>query len=663
MAAEKKQRRIKNLSSTEPCFSKTRNKNMSKIIGIDLGTTNSCVAVMEAGKPKVIPSAEGRNIIPSAVEPIKNLVGEVAKRQMVLNPENTIYSVKRLMGRRFSDAEVKKSQKMVAYKIKEGKDGMAVLEIGGKTYTPQEISAKILAKCKADAEAFLGEKVEQAVITVPAYFDDSQRQATKQAGEIAGFKVERIINEPTAASLAYGLEKKSGETIAVYDLGGGTFDISILEIGEGVFEVKATNGDTHLGGDDFDEKIVDWIAEEFKKDQGVDLREDKQALQRIRDAAEKAKIELSSAQETEINQPYVTQGKGGQPLHLTMKLTRAKLEQLVGDLIEQTLKPVELCLKDAKIKTSDVEQVILVGGMTRMPKVHDTVKKFFNKEPNKSVNPDEVVAVGAAIQGGVLGGEVKDVLLLDVTPLTLGIETLGSVRTPLIDRNTTIPTSKSQIFSTAADNQTQVEINVLQGERPMAADNKSLGRFILDGIPPAPRGIPQIEVTFDLDANGILNVKAKDKATNKEQMITIKGAVGLSDEEVKSAQAEAEKYAEEDKTKKEMVEAKNQAENLVFTAEKTLKDAGDKVKAEDKEKVEAEIKNVKDILAKESATKEEIDPAANKLSEELQKVGAALYQSQQPPEGQSAEGKAPKEEASEKPSEDKSKAEEGEVVE
>lgn len=647
-------------------FSKTQ---MTKIIGIDLGTTNSCVAVMEAGKAKVIPSAEGRNIIPSVVEPVKNLVGEVAKRQMVLNPENTVYSVKRLMGRRFSDAEVKKSQKMVVYKIKEGKDGMAVVEVGGKTYTPQEISAKILAKCKSDAEAFLGEKVEQAVITVPAYFDDAQRQATKQAGEIAGLKVERIINEPTAASLAYGLEKKKGETIAVYDLGGGTFDISILEIGEGVFEVKATNGDTHLGGDDFDERIVDWIAEEFKKEQGVDLREDKQALQRIRDAAEKAKIELSSAQETEISQPYITQGKGGQPLHLTMKLTRAKLEQLAGDLIEKTMKPVELCLKDAKIKVSDVEQIILVGGMTRMPKVYETVKKFFNKEPNRSVNPDEVVAVGAAIQGGVLGGEVKDILLLDVTPLTLGIETLGGVRTPLIDRNTTIPTAKSQIFSTAADNQTQVEINVLQGERSMAVDNKSLGRFILDGIPPAPRGIPQIEVAFDLDANGILNVKAKDKATNKEQVITIKGAVGLSDEEVKKAQAEAEKYAEEDRQKKELVEAKNQAENLVFTAEKTLKEAGDKVKSEDKEKVEAEIKNVKEVLAKEGVGKEEIEQAANKLSEELQKVGAAMYQAQQqaggsqPPTGEEEKKEEAPEDKSASAKASADKAEEGEVVE
>jgi molecular chaperone DnaK len=635
---------------------------MAKIIGIDLGTTNSCVAVMEAGKPKVIPSAEGRNVVPSVVEPVKNLVGEVAKRQMILNPENTIYSIKRLMGRRFTDSEVKKTQGMVPYKIKSGAQGMVVVEVGGRQYTPQEISAKILAKCKSDAEAFLGEKVEQAVITVPAYFDDAQRQATKQAGEIAGLKVERIINEPTAASLAYGLEKKKGETIAVYDLGGGTFDISILEIGEGVFEVKATNGDTHLGGDDFDQRILDWIAEEFKKDQGVDLRDDKQALQRIRDAAEKAKIELSSTQETEISQPYITQSKDGRPLHLTLKLTRAKLEQLVDNLIEKTIRPVEQCLKDAKIKPSDVDQVILVGGMTRMPKVSETVKNFFGREPNKSVNPDEVVAVGAAIQGGVLGGEVKDVLLLDVTPLTLGIETLGGVRTPLIERNTTIPTSKSQIFSTAADNQTQVEINVLQGERPMAADNKSLGRFILDGIPPAPRGIPQIEVAFDIDANGILNVKAVDKATNKSQSIVIKGAVGLTDEEVKKAQAEAEQHAEEDRKKKELVEARNQADGLVFTAEKTFRQAGDKVSKEDKEKVEAEIKNVKDILAKTEASKEEIEEVSKKLSEELQKVGAAMYSSAEAPKG-SEGGSAQEESSSAKATEDKGKAEEGEVVE
>jgi len=636
---------------------------MSKIIGIDLGTTNSCVAVMEAGKPKVIPSAEGRNVIPSVVEPVKNLVGEVAKRQMILNPDNTIYSIKRLMGRRFTDAEVKKTQKMVPYEIKSGKDGMVAVEVAGKTYTPQEISAKILAKCRADAEAYLGEKVERAVITTPAYFDDSQRQATKQAGEIAGLKVERIINEPTAASLAYGLEKKKGETIAVYDLGGGTFDISILEIGEGVFEVKATNGDTHLGGDDFDQKILDWIADEFKKEHGIDFREDKQALQRIRDAAEKAKVELSSSQETEINQPFITQSKTGQPLHLTMKLTRAQLEKLVDNLIEKTMGPVKQCIKDAKIKPSDVDEVILVGGQTRMPKVQKVVKEYFGKEAHKGVNPDEVVAVGAAIQGGVLAGEVKDVLLLDVTPLTLGIETLGAVRTPLIERNTTVPTSKSQIFSTAAANQTQVEINVLQGERPMAVDNKSLGRFILAGIPPAPRGVPQIEVTFDIDANGILNVKALDKATNKSQSIIIKGAVGLSDEEVKQAQAEAEKHAEEDQKKKEQVEARNQADALVFTAEKTLKDAGDKVKKEDKKKVEAEIKNVKELLDKEDTTKEQFDKASKELSDALQVVGAAMYQAQEaqqaPPAGEKKKKKGKKSKASA----GKEEAEEGEVVE
>jgi len=643
---------------------------MSKIIGIDLGTTNSAIAVMEAGKAKVIPSAEGKNIIPSVVEPVKNLVGEVAKRQMILNPENTAYSVKRLIGRRFTDAEVKKSQKMVPYEIKSGKDGLAVIHIGDKDYTPQEISAKILVKCKTDAEAYLGEKVEKAVITVPAYFDDSQRQATKQAGEISGLEVERIINEPTAAALAYGLEKKKGETIAVYDLGGGTFDISILEIGEGVFEVKATNGDTHLGGDDFDQKLLDYLADEFKKENGIDLREDKQALQRVRDAAEKAKIELSSSQETEINLPFITQGKDGQPKHLTMKLTRAKFEQLVDDLIEKTMGPVKACLKDAKLETKDIDEIILVGGMTRMPKVYETVKKFFGKVPNKSVNPDEVVAIGAAIQGGVLGGEVKDILLLDVTPLTLGLETLGQVRTPLIERNTTVPTSKSQVFSTAADNQTQVEINVLQGERPMAVDNKSLGRFVLDGIPPAPRGVPQIEVAFDIDANGILNVKAVDKATNKEQSIIIKGAVSLTDEEVKQAQTEAEKHAAEDQKKKEMVEARNIADNLVFTAEKTLKEAGDKVKEEDKKKVEEEIEKVKEALKKEEASKEEIEDSTKVLSEAIQQIGAAMYEQQKTEDGKqkteeepsSAKASEGKEETKDK-KEDKKEAEEGEVVE
>jgi len=631
---------------------------MSKIIGIDLGTTNSCVAVMEGGKPKVIPTAEGENLIPSVVEPIKNLVGRVAKRQMILNPENTVYSIKRLMGRRFTDDEGKKAQKMVPYQVKQGKEGMAVIEIAGKTYTPQEISAKILAKAKVDAEAYLGEKVTEAVITVPAYFDDAQRQATKQAGEIAGLVVKRIINEPTAAALAYGLEKKTGETIAIYDLGGGTFDISVLEIGDGVFEVKATNGDTHLGGDDFDQKIIDWIVAEFKKEHGVDLTADKQALQRVRNAAEKAKIELSSTQETEINQPYITQGSGNQPLHLTMKLNRAQLEKLVDELIKKSMKPVADCLADAKLKPADINQVILVGGMTRMPKVYNTVKDYFGKKPDKSVNPDEVVAVGAAIQAGVLGGEVKDVLLLDVTPLTLGLETLGRVRTPLIERNTTVPTSKSQVFSTAADNQTQVEINVLQGERPMAADNKSLGRFVLDGIPPAPRGVPQIEVAFDIDANGILSVVAKDKATSKEQKITIKGAVGLSEDEVKQAQAEAEKHAEEDQRKKESVEARNKADTLVFTAEKTLKEAGDKVKKEDKEKVETEIKNVKELLAKEDTVKDQLEEASSKLSEALQQVGAAMYQSQQ---AESQPEQKPKKDTK-KDTQDKGSAEEGEVV-
>jgi molecular chaperone DnaK len=634
---------------------------MAKIIGIDLGTTNSAVAVMEAGKPKVIPTAEGRNLIPSVVEPIKGLVGDVAKRQMILNPENTIYSIKRLMGRRFGDEMVKKTIEMVTYRVKAGKDNMAAVEIGGKTFTPQEISAKILQKARSDAESYLGEKVEKAVITVPAYFDDSQRQATKQAGEIAGLQVERIINEPTAASLAYGLEKKTGETIAVYDLGGGTFDISILEIGDGVFEVKATNGDTFLGGDDFDKRIVDWMADEFKAEHAIDLRKDKQALQRLRDAAEKAKIELSSSQETEINQPFITQAKDGNPLHLTMKLTRAKLEQLVDDLIQKTMGPVEACFKDAKIDPKSIDEVILVGGQTRMPKIQELVKEYFGKEPHKGVNPDEVVAVGAAIQGGVLAGDVKDVLLLDVTPLTLGIETLGGVATPLIERNTTIPSKKSQVFSTAADSQTQVEVHVTQGERPMSRDNKSLGRFILDGIPPAPRGVPQIEVTFDIDANGILNVTAKDKATSKEQSITIKNATQLTDEEVEKMKAEAEKHAEEDTKKKELAEARNQADTLVFTAQKALKDAADKVKEDDKKDIEEKIKKVKDILAKQDAAKEDIDSAAKDLSDSLQKIGQAMYEQAKKEEEEKKEEKKPEEKSKE--GKDKDKAEEGEVVE
>src|SRR3989338_4247731 len=600
-------------------------EKMSKIIGIDLGTTNSAVAFMEGGTPKVIPSAEGRNLIPSVVNPKDNLVGDVAKRQLILKPKETIYSIKRLMGRRIGDEQVKKSREMVGYEIVEGKDKTVSVKVDGRAYTPQEISAKILAKIKADAESYLGMPVEKAVITVPAYFDDSQRQATKQAGEIAGLKVERIINEPTAAALAYGLDKKTGGTIVVYDLGGGTFDISILELGGGVFEVKATNGDTFLGGDDFDKKIIEWIVAEFKKDNGVDLSKDPQAMQRIKDAAEKAKIELSSSMESDINQPFITQGKDGNPLHLTMKLTRAKLEELVDELVQKTMGPVKSCLKDAGLTPKDIHEVVLVGGQTRMPKIQQIVKEYFGREPHKGVNPDEVVAIGAAIQGGVLSGDVKDVVLLDVTPLTLGLETLGGVMTPLIDRNTTIPTSKSQIFSTAADNQTQVEIHVLQGERPMANDNKTLGKFILDGIPPASRGVPQIEVTFDIDANGILNVSAKDKATSKEQKITITASSGLSKEEVEKMTKEAEEHAKEDLEKKEMIETKNAADSLIFTAEKTLKDAGDKADSSLKKEVEDKIADLKSVL--ETGTKEDLEVKTKDLSDSLQKVGQAMYSS------------------------------------
>jgi molecular chaperone DnaK len=634
---------------------------MGKIIGIDLGTTNSCVAVMEGGQPKVIHSAEGRNVIPSVVDPISHVVGDVAKRQMVLKPKRTIYSIKRLMGHKFNDESVQKDLKWLPYTVKAGRDDMAVVEVEGKTFTPQEVSAMILQKIKADAEAYLGDKVTQAVITVPAYFDDSQRQATKQAGEIAGLEVLRIINEPTAAALAYGLDKKNAHTIAVYDLGGGTFDISILELGEGVYEVKSTNGDTHLGGDNFDQVIIDYIADEFKKENNIDLRKDSQALQRLKESAEKAKIELSTAQEASINQPFITQGSDG-PLHLTMTLSRAKLEQLVDDLIQKTLKPVELALKDAGVKAADIDEVVLVGGMTRMPKIVETVTQFFGKEPNKSVNPDEVVAVGAAVQAGVLGGEVKDVLLLDVTPLTLGIETLGGVSTPLIPRNTTIPTSKSQVFSTAADNQTQVEINVLQGERPMAADNKSLGRFILDGIPPAPRGVPQVEVTFDIDASGILSVKAQDKASGKEQIIKITGSTGLSKEEVEKMTKEAEAHAKEDEEKKAAVEARNQADSLLFTAEKSLKDAGDKVAPDVKKEVEEKITALKGVL--ESGTKDEIEVKTKDLSDSLQKVGQAMYQNQQG-EGKNEDKTEAPENSGEKKKDDKKGDEpvEGEVVE
>jgi len=635
---------------------------MGKIIGIDLGTTNSCVAVMEGGSPKVIHSAEGRNVIPSVVDPKTHVVGDVAKRQLVLKPKETVFSVKRLMGKKFHDESVQRDMKWLPYTVKAGRDDMAVVEVDGKTYTPQEISAMILQKIKADAEAYLGDKVTEAVITVPAYFDDSQRQATKQAGEIAGLDVKRIINEPTAAALAYGLDKKNAHTIAVYDLGGGTFDISILELGDGVYEVKSTNGDTHLGGDDFDQVLIDYLADEFKKENNIDLRKDPQALQRLKESAEKAKIELSSSQEAHINQPFITQGENG-PLHLTLTLTRAKLEQLVDPLVQKTLIPVQKALKDADMTAKDIDEVVLVGGMTRMPKIVEAVTKFFDKEPNKSVNPDEVVAIGAAVQGGVLSGDVKDVLLLDVTPLTLGIETMGGVSTPLINRNTTIPTSKSQVFSTAADNQTQVEINVLQGERPMASDNKSLGRFILDGIPPAPRGMPQIEVTFDIDASGILNVKAKDKASGKEQSIKIQGSTGLSKEEVERMTKEAEVHAQEDEEKKAQVEVRNQADSLIFTAEKSLKDAGDKVSSEVRTEVEDKIKALKDIL--DSGTKDEIESKTKELSDSLMKIGEAMNASTNSTQDAqtNSEADASEDTTGKEEKKDKTEPVEGEVVE
>lgn len=600
---------------------------MSKIIGIDLGTTNSVAAVMEGGKTKVIPTAEGGAICPSTVAVNKNnerLVGQLAKRQAVMNAANTIFSVKRLIGRRWDDKEVQDGLRHLPYQVVKGKHNEPLVKIQNKEYTPQEISAFILQKLKADAESYLGEKITEAVITTPAYFNDSQRQATKDAGVIAGLAVKRIINEPTAAALAYGLDKEKSGNILVFDLGGGTFDVTVLDIGEGTFEVKSTSGDTYLGGDDFDKKIIDWLVGEFKKDEGIDLTQDAAAAQRVKEAAEKAKIELSTVQETEINLPFITADAAG-PKHLVKKITRAKLESLVEDLIERLKKPVDQALKDGKLSEQDIKHIVLVGGMTRMPAVQEVVRKKFGKEPDKGVNPDEVVAVGAAIQGGVLAGEVKDILLLDVTPLTLGIETLGSVSTPLIERNTTIPTSKSQVFSTAADSQTQVEIHILQGERPMAADNKTLGRFILDGIPPAPRGVPQVEVTFDIDANGILNVKAQDKATGKEQKITITASSGLNKEEVEKMKQDAEKHADEDARKKELIEIKNLAEQMIYTAEKTLRDLGDKAKPDDKRAVEDAVMAVKGV--KDRDDKVEIEKKTKELSEVLQKLGADMYQS------------------------------------
>jgi molecular chaperone DnaK len=610
---------------------------MAKIIGIDLGTTNSVAAVMVGGEPMVIPSAEGERLVPSVVAVNKNherIVGRPARNQAVINPENTVFSIKRFMGRRLEDAEVQRTKERVPYTISKAPNGDVRVTLDGREYSPPEVSAMILAKLKADAEAYLGETVTQAVITVPAYFNDAQRNATKDAGKIAGLEVLRIINEPTASSLAYGMDKKKNEKIAVYDLGGGTFDISILDVGDGVFEVKSTSGDTFLGGDDFDLRLMDYLITEFKKQNGIDLHNDRQALQRLREAAEKAKIELSSMMQTEINLPYITADATG-PKHLVMSLTRAKLEQLTNDLIERSMEPVRRALQDAGLKPSDINEVVLVGGMTRMPAVQEAVKRLFGKDPHKGVNPDEVVAVGAAIQAGVLGGEVKDILLLDVTPLTLSVETLGGVATPMIDRNTTIPTRKSQVYSTAADSQTQVEIHVLQGERPMAMDNKSLGRFILDGIPPSPRGMPQIEVTFDIDANGILKVMASDKASGRSQHITIAASSGLNDAEIEKMRKDAEANAESDRKRKELIEVRNQADNTVYTAEKMLREYGEKVPADVKKKIEDGINQLRQSMASENV--EAIKRDTEQLGRDLQGIGESMY-GQQPGGPQQAGG-------------------------
>lgn len=635
---------------------------MSKIIGIDLGTTNSVMAFMEGGKPTIISNAQGSRLTPSVVaEDDKGevLVGTPAKNQAVVNPEDTIYSVKRLIGRSWSDKEVQQDTKLLPFEMRKASNDGVEVKMGGEWYTPQEISAKVLAKMKKDAEEFLGEEVKEAVITVPAYFDDSQRQATKDAGKIAGFEVKRIVNEPTAAALAYGLDDKKDQKVAVFDLGGGTFDISILEMGDGVFEVLATNGDTHLGGDDFDQKIIDYLAEEFEKKEGLDLRDDKTALQRLKEAAEKAKIELSNSEETEINIPYITATDKG-PKHLKEVLTRAQLEKLTADLIENTEKPCEKALKDADLDKKDIDEVLLVGGMTRMPAVAKKVKEIFGKEPNKGVNPDEVVASGAAIQGGVLGGDIKDITLLDVTPLSLGLETLGGVMTKLIDRNTTIPVEKKQIFSTAADNQPGVEIHILQGEREMAADNKTLGRFMLDGIAPAPRGVPQIEVTFSIDANGILNVKAVDLATKKEQKITITASTGLSDDEIDKMVKDAEKNAEEDKKKKERAEKRNDADTLCFSAEKFIDENKDKIDEDKKKEIKEKAEKLKELITKEDFDLDEVDKQTEDLSKVMQEVGTKMYEEASKSEEKKEEGDEKKDKEDKKKSED---VKEGEVVE